>query len=509
MKDLLTIITLSIISCSFTTLKAQMITYSGPVEYSFKVVKTAGGGGTDGGYDWNVTVNESRIITGSFYVTFTGGNAGVPGFSNFMLTSVEENIDFVNTVNNEGKEQKTSQICRNENTGESYEVSPGDSRTRGTNVVSSVIDTDKPVITGGQLMIKGDEYTFFLFGEIKMEVTYETFKEEIFPCLKSSEPPRSFTNTSTFEFPIAINAKKELENPKYMEGTYVHTNTSSDKCNEVLPGDIARMAHGDMACSSITDIRTSWMLVKKTKECDGNVSYLKGDVKINGVPAQKGNIKVGAGDVITTGPKSRVSFSLKNGNETYMLGSKSKLQLVNPCKPDTYKPLNKEEAVMKFIKGKIFGQRRNPTTYTREDFDSDIEWEHFKSRNINWFSTTAVGVRAWNSDAPTVYFASTDPTFNYRFDLPSWIKPIRNYHSYSPDDPEKEELIPDINSIPENANAFYIHCENGEVKDFTVVKGTLKIEDDLGFRSMDIPEGTTVNKWQDGTQMTKVFINEK
>lgn len=42
-----------------------MVTYSGPVEYHLEVIKTAGGGGTDGGYNWNVSVNESEYKHGN------------------------------------------------------------------------------------------------------------------------------------------------------------------------------------------------------------------------------------------------------------------------------------------------------------------------------------------------------------------------------------------------------------------------------------------------------------
>ena len=485
MKNLVRIITLSLVFCGIPDLKAQMVTYSGPVEYSMKVIKTATGGGTDGGYDWNVMVNESRIITGSFYVTFTGGSAGIPGVSNFMLTSVKENIDFTNTVNNEGNEQVRSQICKDGNTGESFKVSPGDSRRRSTTIASSRLETEKPVITGGQLMIKGDEYTFLLFGEMKMEVTYVSLSEETFPCKGSSDPPTSISNSSTFTFPIVINAKKELVNPKYMEGTYILENTSSDKCNEVLPGGIARMAHGDMTCSSISDIRTSWILVKRAKECNGNVSYLKGDVKINGVPAEEGSISIAEGDVIETGPRSRIQLRMSDGS-TYRMGSKSKLTMINPCPSTEDKTISAT-----FLKGKLYS----------------VLNKHFGANTINTkIRSTGGGVRGQANSLP-VYFASADPDFVPR----SITKPKNSLypHSFQQEDPEKAELIEGYQSLTDDQAAYYLDFEDGVVKDITALRGTLHIKDEMGFRSMDIPEGTTVNMWQDGTQMTEIFISIK
>ena len=52
---------------------AQIVTYSGSVEYHHELIKVANGRGTDRGYDWAVSVDEKRIIDGSFFVTFTGG----------------------------------------------------------------------------------------------------------------------------------------------------------------------------------------------------------------------------------------------------------------------------------------------------------------------------------------------------------------------------------------------------------------------------------------------------
>jgi hypothetical protein len=258
-----------------------------------------------------------------------------------------------------------------------------------------------------------------------------------------------------------------------------------------MDGNLVSLVHGDLECSYTSKITTSWTLVKRNKECDATVTYMKGDVKINGIPTEKGAIIVGAGDVIETGPKSRISFSLKNGNETYMLGSKSKLQLTDPCKPDVYKPPPKELTSIRFLVGKLFTYRI-PSSYTREDFESDKEWAHFKAMNISWFRYGGAGVRGQILKAPTFYFASSDPSLQY---YPLLIE-----------DTEKEELIPEYSSIPKEADAFFIYCEDGEVKDITVVKGSITIEDGEQIKSKTLQEGTTINQWDDGTIISDVLI---
>jgi hypothetical protein len=175
-----------------------------------------------------------------------------------------------------------------------------------------------------------------------------------------------------------------------------------------------------------------------------------------------------------------------------MLGSKSKLQLTDPCKPDIHNPPGKGQAVINFLKGKVF-TKRHTGTYSRDDFDSDKEWEHFKAMNISWFKTSIAGVRASYPKAPSVYYASTNRVIFYR--------------NQEMADLEKEELIPEMNSIPEEADAFYMHFEDGEVKDITVVKGSITIEDGEQIKSKTIQEGTTIINWDDGTIMSDVFIS--
>jgi len=170
------------------TAEAQMVTYSGPVEYHFEITKTAHGGGIDGGYNWNVSVDERQIIEGNFYVTFTGNaqmglyhssNAGdkqsfdgkeIYGISGLKLADITEDILYINSVSNEGIEQKTSQACYDDRLVFKHNATPGESRTERFGVNSTRTDPGKPVIEGGQILFHDDNYTLTLMGKSKAVV---------------------------------------------------------------------------------------------------------------------------------------------------------------------------------------------------------------------------------------------------------------------------------------------------------------------------------------------------
>ncbi len=477
MTKIIAIFILSLPLGNTAGLKAQMVTYSGPVEYHLELIKTAGGGGTDGGYDWNVSVNERQIIDGSFYVTFTGGTAA--GLSAFQLTSIDENINYTNTVNNEGNDQKTSQACYDDRLVFVETATPGDSRTQRTGVTTTRVNCEKPVIEGGQMMFRGNKYTFMLMGKMKVNINMETYTEETFPCWDTIIPPKTMNSSTTVDIPIVISGEKSIDTHDVLEGVYRKENETSNDCNKCL-GGLGRLVHGDVNCSYISKITTSWTLVKRSTDCNANLSYSRGDVKINGAPAKQGAIKVGAGDVIETGQKSRME--LRVGNTTYRLGSKSKLLLTNPCElynEEKRKP-NKTISTT-LIKGKLYEFVLKTVGNPRE-FDP-------KAR------TAVTGFRMQNWQTHNTFFASTDPNFNP--------------YIYQQNDPEKAELIEGHQNLPDNVPAFYIHFEDDEVKDITALKGILKIEDNFQLKSKIVTEGTTTNKWDDGVVMSDVIISVK
>ncbi len=471
--------TLLLLLYSVVELNAQMVTYSGSVEYYLEVSKTALGKGRDGGWNWNVSIDEKRILTGSFYVTFTGSAQSVGGLKMFKLSGIEENINYISTVNNEGNDERA--IGKD---------MPDESRSRKHAVSTTRVNPEKPVITSGFLMFHNGKYNIMLTGEMEVSISSELATEETYP---QNRPPKSVSETTTVKIPVAINGEKTSDNLKYLEGNSIQQNEQSDDCRVCIDGNFASMIHGDMECSYISKITTSWTLVKRAeKECDAEVTYIKGDVKINGMPAKTGTVKVGAGDVITTGPKSGISFSLKNGNEMYRLGSKSKLQLMlDPCNTNDIAPISKEQAMLKFIRGKVIGVKLK-ARLEREDFDNEEDYYWYMMAN-SWFHTTVAGVRGQQLiKPPKTFYASVDS------DLLNYLNP--------PIDPEKEELLKECENLPDEAVAFYLHFEDDEVKDFTVVKGTLKIEDSFQIKGKVVQQGTTTNQWDDGTIMRDVEI---
>lgn len=76
------------------------------------------------------------------------------------------------------------------------------------------------------------------------------------------------------------------------------------------------------------------------------IHEIKGDVKINGKPAKKGDIVV-PGDIVTTGDKSRAVFVI--GKDAYLLRDNTQIQV------ESYKQETKEQAadLLRIVKGKV------------------------------------------------------------------------------------------------------------------------------------------------------------
>jgi hypothetical protein len=478
MKSLTAILAFLFILFDFCNLKAQLVTYSGPVEYYLEVSKSASGEGTDGGWNWNIDISEKRIIRGSFFVTFSGMANGIGGLNMYKLTGIEENIEFIQTVYNEGNDLKYM-----------GKEMPANERSRKLAVTGKRLSLDKPVIKSGFLNFQDGKYRIMLTGEMEVSITSELYSEETYP---ENRPPQSVTETKRVKLPVVLSGEKNSENLKYLEGTSILQNEQSDDCRICIDANFASMVHGDMECSYISKITTSWTLVKNAeRECEAKVTYIKGDVKINGMPAKTGTVKVGAGDVITTGPKSGISFSLKNGNELYRLGSKSKLQLMfDPCNMNDIAPISKEQAMIKFINGKVLGVKLK-ARLEREDFDNEEDYYWYMSAN-SWFHTAVAGVRGQLIGPPKNFYTSTDS------DLSGYL----NFYI----DPEKEELLKEFGNLPDGAAAFYLHFEDEQVKDISVLKGNFKVADSGRIKSKTVSEGSTTNLWDDGTTMRDVVI---
>lgn len=256
--------------CLMTTFHcgAQEVHYSGTVTYHLEMSKNASGGGTDGGYNWNVSVDEKQIIEGRFLVTFTGkvldNNQGLSGLA---LTDIQEDIQFVNYVNNEANEQKTSQACYDDRMVFRHNATPGDSRTEMLGVQWSRTDPGKAVIEGGTISFRNNKYYLMLAGKIKVDVSTEAYSEVSLPCLDTIIPPHSISSNSTLDFPIVIHAEKQFDNSRELSGSYVQKDESGDDCAKCL-GGMGRMVHGDMSCSYVTNITTSWSLKKKCEALD-------------------------------------------------------------------------------------------------------------------------------------------------------------------------------------------------------------------------------------------------
>ncbi len=484
---LLIIVAVFFISQNVTS---QEITYKGQVVYKQSRTTEAMGNGNED-YNWNVDINQKYLVNGRFNVTFSGGVSPV-GVAMFQLTDITENVDFTNTVNNEANEEVISQHCFDDRMKFTRTETPGDSKKYKLGVESERIDPDEPCVVSGSLTLisspsdkkeKSDNgnYIIMLMGNIKTNQRTAIYNESSYPCLDEDNLNTSSDRSNVrMDFPLVIHVKKDFDGSDILEGESVITDLHSTDCTGCLGSVAGRMVHGDIKCAFDETATVSWVLVKRTKKCEAVITYLKGDVKINGESVEKWGRGIEEGDVIETGNHSRIEIRMGT-DESIRLGSKSQLRWYDPCKPK--KPMTNREAYfagigmiltrgqMYAIASKIVGKNSTFEVNTR---------------------TAGTGVRGQLIPASKTYYASAYPNFLQ-------VEPNQ----------EKAELIEGYQYLSDNQTAYYIHFEDDVVKDISNLKGSVRITDSKGLRKVDIPERETTTQWEDGTTMSEIVILTK
>jgi hypothetical protein len=465
---------------------SQQITYGGPIEYKYTRIKTVTGSGNEG-YNWNVNIDEKHVVEGTFYVVFSGMFSSA-GFTMYQMASVEEVIHFENSVNNEANEERTSQGCSDENSTSTRVVSPGDSRTYRQIVTHERINPMKPCINGGTLNITspnsgGDKklqsgsYTIMLGGEIETEMISETFSENKFACNpERNAPPDVISQTMKMSFPLSIIIAEEFNGADILEGKKVILDNHTTDCGPGSP--YANMTHGEVDCNYIEDISVSWHLTKRNKECDASLTDIKGDVKINGVPVENGNVKIGAGDMITTGGKSGIKIHLPD-NSYMALGSNSRLVLGDPCNLNPVESKVSMDTKLRMLAGKMF-------------------YLLGKSGDFELKTGTAGGVRG-----------QINPSFfePYFTNERKHGVPFPGFQDETVvNDPEKISLIRESGNFKDSKLALYIHSDAEGVHDISALKGNLEVESTDKSKKMVVNEGSTVTMWPDGHPFGEIIV---
>ena len=312
MKNHIYIVSLFTFLCICQNAYSQQITYGGPIDYKYIRTKTVTGSGSEG-YNWNVNVDEKFIIEGTFYVVFSGMFSSA-GFTMYQAENIQENIHFENSVFNEAFEERITQGCSDENSKATRVVSPGDSRFYQHTVTHERINPDKPCMNGGKLnktrpnsvgdkKVQSGSYTIMLGGEIETEMTSKIFSEQKYACNpERNEPPDADNQIMRMTFPVSIMLTEEFTGSPVLEGNKILSDIHETNCGPGSP--YANMTHGDVGCNFEEKISVSWYLTKRNEDCNANISGIKGEVKINGNRVENGSIKIGAGDMISTGSKS-------------------------------------------------------------------------------------------------------------------------------------------------------------------------------------------------------------
>lgn len=487
MKTGIKILVLYFLSCICFNANSQQITYAGPIEYKFIRTKTVTGSGNEG-YDWNVNVDERFIIEGTFYVVFSGIFTSA-GFTMYQAESIQEDIHFENSVHNEAVEERITQGCSDENSTATRVVSPGDSRTYRQIVTYERINPKKPCINGGTLNItspnssgekklQSGSYTIMLGGEIETEMTSEISSEHKYACNPDrNEPPDILTQNMKMSFPVSIVLAEEFNGSSVLEGEKILSEVHDTNCGPGSP--YANMTHGDVDCNYIENISVSWQLTKRNKECDANLTGIKGNVKINGVPVENGNVKIGAGDMISTGGKSGIKIHLPD-NSYMALGSNSRLILNDPCNLNPVESNVSMDTKLRMLAGKIY-------------------YILGKSGGFEMKTGTAVvGVRGQINPTYIELFYTTDRKHGGPF--PDFQDvPVVN-------DSEKVSLIRESGNLKDSKFAVYIHSDSEGVHDISAIKGDLEVESTDKSKKMEVNEGASVKVWPDGSPFGEIYV---
>ena len=471
---------------------SQQITYSGPIEYKYIRTKTVKGNGTNG-YNWNVDIDEKYIIEGTLYVVFTAISSP-SSFTMCQMTSIEEDMHFENSIKNEASEERISQGCSDDRYKRTRTVSPGDSRTYKQSVEHVRLDPKKPCIGQGTMTItspnstgkkelSSGKYSVMLGGVIETDMTSEVYSEQKFACNPDRNvSPDVVSQTLRMPVPVSIVFEEDFDGSDVLTGKQVIIDNHRTDCGPGSP--YANMTHGEVDCAFDESIVVSWTLIKRTTECNANLSSIKGNVKINGVPVKNGNIKVGAGDMISTGGKSRIKIDTPDGS-TLAIGSNSRLILGDPCSlaPTVISDKHKKPYIW-VVTGKIA---------------SALE----PYRVFRVLTGSAGGIRGQTTPVRK-YHTPYDYNFEIRsgpnYDFLSEVLEV---------DPEKESIIKEMGDLSGNRTAIYIHSDSEGVHDVSAIKGDIIVESADRSVKMVVEEGVTVTSWSNGLPFAEIYIRAK
>ncbi len=417
-----------------------------------------------------------------------------------QMTSIEEDMHFENSIKNEASEERISQGCSDDRYKRTRTVTPGDSRTYKQTVEHVRLDPKKPCIGKGTMTItspnstgkkelSSGKYSVMLGGVIETEMTSEVYSEHKFACNPDrNTPPDIISQTMKMPIPVSIVFEEDFDGSDDLRGRQVILEHHKTDCGPGSP--YANMTHGEVDCAFDESIVVSWTLIKRTTECNANLSSTKGNVKINGVLVKNGNIKVGAGDMISTGGKSRIRIAMSDGS-ILAVGSNSRLILGDPCNLAT----PTEKKVSEHFKLWLLAL----------DWKIKIALGAPRGFEIRTGKGGAAGgIRGHIAPSKKGYYSLNDNNLEIRSGLccDFYDKPITV-------DPEKICLTNELGDLKNFKQAFYLHSDSQGVHDISALKGDIEVENVDGLRKMVVKEGKTVTSWSDGSPFLEIYIRAK
>ena len=195
---------------------------------------------------------------------------------------------------------------------------------------------------------------------------------------------------------------------------------------------------------------------------------------------ENGSIKIGAGDMISTGSKSRIKIYLPD-NSYMALGSNSRLVLSDPCNLNPTESDVSIKTKIRMLAGKIL--------YYLGDQAGGFEVKT---------GTAVVGVRGQITPGLNEYYYRGEIKHGgLSFDFQD--KPVVN-------DPEKVSLIGEAGNLKDSHFAFYIHSDAKGVYEISALHGNLEVESTYKLKKMEVFEGASATSWPDGSPFNEIYV---
>jgi len=218
-------------------------------------------------------------------------------------------------------------------------------------------------------------------------------------------------------------------------------------------------------------------------DCLGMVTYIRGDVKINGKKTEIGPVPLSGGSSIETGPEGRVMIVFPEQGVEYRFGSNTSLKLPDPCKKVRVSP-------DKLLKGMLYVLLSSLVGSTEKPFRINCGWGGSGVRGTP--------LPILEGDGKPVQLASLKPVF---------FRPLLAQSEYL--SMQLTELVPNEAEMQEAVRVFTVERIPDDYLRIQAVKGAILLKDSSGEERI-LDSGETFRKslkpGEEAGPMKEIFI---